>query len=331
MLRKIGLAVLFAIMASEMVGPAAAQSCQIYYDRARSIVSQNPSDLNELDRLLIQVKNSSECSGEAKTCFSNLVGDSYADLISRLQAKGVAAKRLEELAVSGASAALTPRTLWTMASFEDDKKNYDRAAELYQQALTSLRDIETRIELAKQKNTDAYICPGEEATLPDEKQTDLLVRLTKQALALSKNFVPAPPTRAGTLGGIFVGRLRGIQVFPDAPVEFKYDSIDMTEKGAAYARQLLDYINASGSSKIVLSGHTDQRGSDDYNCALSKRRLDALVAFFKPNMRKDVLIEVVPQGKKELVDIIGSKTQDEIDQINRRVELRSALIVRRCR
>lgn len=309
--------------------PAAAQSCQAHYDKLRSSLAQNPSDLATLDQLAGVVKNSSQCTEVEKTCFAHMVADSYSQAIGDMQAKGVAQQKLQDLAGAGAQIARTWRMLWTMADLAENAQNYDEAALFYKSSLTALSDVESRIK----QGARSFVCPGEERALPSAKETAELIRLAEQADALATKFVPAPPTRDGSFGGIFVGKLRGIEVvnFP-IPIEFKYDSTELTQKGTDAANFLLSYINGSDLPRIVLTGHADQKGSDDYNCKLSKRRLDALIAHMKPSMRKSVTIEAIPQGKGEPFEIVeGSKlSQDQVDQINRRIELRDRQVQRKC-
>jgi outer membrane protein OmpA-like peptidoglycan-associated protein len=309
--------------------PAAAQSCQAHYDKLRSSLAQNPSDLATLDQLAGVVKNSSQCTEVEKTCFAYMVADSYSQAIGDMQAKGVAQQKLQDLAGAGAQIARTWRMLWTMADLAENAQNYDEAALFYKSSLTALSDVESRIK----QGARSFVCPDEERALPSAKETAELIRLAEQADALATKFVPAPPTRDGSFGGIFVGKLRGIEVvnFP-IPIEFKYDSTELTPKGTDAANFLLSYINGSDLPRIVLTGHADQKGSDDYNCKLSKRRLDALIAHMKPSMRKSVTIEAIPQGKGEPFEIVeGSKlSQDQVDQINRRIELRDRQVQRKC-
>ena len=61
---------------------------------------------------------------------------------------------------------------------------------------------------------------------------------------------------------------------------------------------------------------------------------DAVVSFMKRNLRRDVSIEAIPQGRGEPSEGVETSTlaQNQIDQVNRRTELRDRpeLIVRKC-
>jgi len=77
-----------------------------------------------------------------------------------------------------------------------------------------------------------------------------------------------------------------------APVYFGYDRSDLSPE----AREKLDLkasiLNRSPSLRLRLSGHTDERGADEYNLALGERRaantLRYLTAFGVPAARLDI-------------------------------------------
>lgn len=313
---------------------AAAQSCQQYYDQAYQAARRSPIDVNALDVLRTQVGNSAQCDEVQKTCFAYLVADAYARRAGETQTGGGRTNEAEALAIRAAATGRTWRVLWTLASLAQNRKDYDKAAGFYKAALTELADVEKRIE-TYERTKKSYICPGEKEDLPTPAQAVELMRLSSQADALSKAFVPAPKTRDGSFGGIFIGQLRGVTVnkYP-LPVEFKFDSTELTEKGKDAVRFISDYVKQTSPEKVVLTGHADRKGSDDYNCQLSKRRLDALIGQLQREASRNVTFVGIPQGKGDPFPIVeGSDfTQDEIDQINRRVELRDRPdeIVRKC-
>ena len=77
-----------------------------------------------------------------------------------------------------------------------------------------------------------------------------------------------------------------------APVYFAYDRSDLSSE----AREKLDakasIMNGSPSLRLRLAGHTDERGSDEYNLALGQRRaasaLEYLTALGVPAARLDI-------------------------------------------
>ncbi len=61
----------------------------------------------------------------------------------------------------------------------------------------------------------------------------------------------------------------------EAPVLFEYDASDMTETARAELDAKLPVLRTNASLRIRISGHTDSRGSDEYNLALGLRRAAA--------------------------------------------------------
>jgi outer membrane protein OmpA-like peptidoglycan-associated protein len=316
--------------------PAAAQSCQSYFDRVGAAVTHAPLDVRALDNLRNQVGNSIQCNDTQKTCVARLIADAFAGEARQKKAQGAPQKDVEALAAAAASIAPTSwQVLWTLGNLEEAKKDYDKAAFYYGAVLTELKEAEDRLKTNAQGG-ESSACAGERESLPSRQQVVELFQSAYQASALAKSFVSPPPTREGLSGGIFVGPIRGIDVtrYP-TPVEFKYDSVELTPKGVDAARFLFNFINGRNATRVVLTGHADQKGSDEYNCQLSRRRLDALGVMLNRDLRdKKVVIELVPQGKGEPVTIApGSNlTKDQIDQVNRRIELRDRPqgIVRKC-
>jgi peptidoglycan-associated lipoprotein len=58
----------------------------------------------------------------------------------------------------------------------------------------------------------------------------------------------------------------------EAPVLFEYDASEITEAGRATLDAKLPVLRTNIALRIRVSGHTDARGSDEYNLALGLRR-----------------------------------------------------------
>jgi peptidoglycan-associated lipoprotein len=63
---------------------------------------------------------------------------------------------------------------------------------------------------------------------------------------------------------------------PLAHVFFGYDAIDLTEEARANLQKNLQWLNRWKSTKIMIEGHADSRGTNEYNLALAERRADAV-------------------------------------------------------
>lgn len=63
---------------------------------------------------------------------------------------------------------------------------------------------------------------------------------------------------------------------PLADVFFGYDSTELAEEGRASLQKNLQWLNRWKSTKIMIEGHADSRGTNEYNLALAERRADAV-------------------------------------------------------
>ncbi|MCK1389039.1 OmpA family protein [Bradyrhizobium sp. 21] len=319
--------VIFAILGHLLPASAAsAQACQDYFDRAKGAVSGNSADLKALRELTGQVRNSQECTELDKTCFSYLVADTVAALVSSADG-GKPVAKLVELAREAFMTAPTWRAAWAWAHEFEKEKNYDEASLLYQRAYAAIADVKARISF---RHRGSFVCAGEGEQLPPSSDEDELARLAVQTNALATKFVEPPPTRCGAAGPEDVLRVGcGAEARIPLPVDFETGSAKLTDKGRTAVAFLVRYLRAQGAEAgpFVLTGHSDQRGSARRNCQLSKRRLDAVVAQLRQSgIGSDFNIEPIAMGSRDPFSVVGEKgyRQDQIDRINRRVELRSS-------
>ncbi len=102
-------------------------------------------------------------------------------------------------------------------------------------------------------------------------------------------------------------------------IHFDFDKAEINTKATA---ELLHFIesNKSTNNTIELYGHTDSKGSNAYNFALSQRRINALkVYLIKNGFPKNLIQKENAFGKTKLLLI---DDEDEAKgEINRRVEI----------
>jgi peptidoglycan-associated lipoprotein len=60
------------------------------------------------------------------------------------------------------------------------------------------------------------------------------------------------------------------------PVFFAYDSIALTEESRSVLQKNVEYLKRRPSTKVMIEGHADSRGTNEYNLALAERRADAV-------------------------------------------------------
>jgi peptidoglycan-associated lipoprotein len=56
------------------------------------------------------------------------------------------------------------------------------------------------------------------------------------------------------------------------PVYFAYDSTALSDEGRGILQKNVEYLKKRPSTKVVVEGHADSRGTNEYNLALTDRR-----------------------------------------------------------
>jgi outer membrane protein OmpA-like peptidoglycan-associated protein len=154
-------------------------------------------------------------------------------------------------------------------------------------------------------------------TPPPAEEVQKLVRLAQQTRMLSETFLR---------GDILITRsLRGVAIEGVAlPVQYVYNSDEMTPLGRKYAEEALKLLTEQERPRIALIGHTDPKGGDQYNLELSRRRAAAFKKFLVDQGYPAANIETDGMGKSRPLQVEnqGDYTQDEFFQMLRRVELK---------
>jgi outer membrane protein OmpA-like peptidoglycan-associated protein len=106
------------------------------------------------------------------------------------------------------------------------------------------------------------------------------------------------------------------------PITFVFDEANFTDEGRKAAALLLEYLQLKHFPTVTLTGHADERGTDELNMNLSKERLDTVAHFLRTGGYKGKL-DLIPKGESEpYTGVVRSEyTQEELWQFDRRVEL----------
>ena len=101
---------------------------------------------------------------------------------------------------------------------------------------------------------------------------------------------------------------------------FDYDNDNLIGSYREEIGILLDFINHYKDSKFLIVGYTDERGSEQYNMALSEKRAKKIYQLFVEKGISKERLQYTGKGKADPV-FKDAKTEDE-HQKNRRVEIR---------
>lgn len=83
-----------------------------------------------------------------------------------------------------------------------------------------------------------------------------------------------------------------------APVFFEFDRADLSSDDQARLDAKIPLLNANPELRIRISGHTDARGSDEYNLALGQRRAAAAKRYLTQHGIAEGRIETVSFGEE---------------------------------
>lgn len=193
-----------------------------------------------------------------------------------------------------------------LGDLELDRKGYEAATLAFQEALSLIND------------------PVATPKAPPEPEIQSIFRKASECRLLAERYVAVPVNhRSGTAEGLALTSVRGwaVQRVP-LPVTFESGSIAFTAKGEQAASDLADYLLKQNPGDITLVGHTDDRGSDQDNLALSRCRAEALAAYLREQGFAG-RIRTEGAGESQPIDLDDPDryTQEEIWALNRRVEL----------
>lgn len=132
-------------------------------------------------------------------------------------------------------------------------------------------------------------------------------KMDKQAEEMQKVLGDAEVRREG----------EGIVINFKEKVLFGYDQAVLGAAAQANLDKLVKILNAYPDTDIQIIGHTDSKGSDEYNQGLSERRANAVVAYLRQDGITGTRLTAI--GKGETDPIAGNDTEDD-RALNRRVE-----------
>ena len=102
-------------------------------------------------------------------------------------------------------------------------------------------------------------------------------------------------------------------------IYFEFDSAELTENSEEGINVILNFLNNNPNVNILLEGHTDDVGEEEYNMVLSERRAETV---------KNALIDrgvsaerIKAKGCGSTQPLLPNKLDDELNFLNRRVTM----------
>jgi outer membrane protein OmpA-like peptidoglycan-associated protein len=132
--------------------------------------------------------------------------------------------------------------------------------------------------------------------------------MDKQAAELESDLAGAKIERVG----------EGIKVTFDSGILFDYDSHALQGAAQSNLTNLATILNKYDDTIILVEGHTDAQGADDYNMDLSRRRANSVSAYLSSLQVDSGRFTVMGYGERQPIADNGT---DWGRALNRRVEL----------
>jgi outer membrane protein OmpA-like peptidoglycan-associated protein len=124
---------------------------------------------------------------------------------------------------------------------------------------------------------------------------------------------------ANEVEGAKVERIgEGIKLTFDSGILFAYDSSTLQPNAKTNIYKLADILKKYPDSNILIAGHTDSDGTEQYNQSLSERRAQAVSDYTKLQGVNPSRLSVIGIGEMEPV---STNESAEGKQLNRRVEI----------
>jgi len=103
------------------------------------------------------------------------------------------------------------------------------------------------------------------------------------------------------------------------PINFDYDMSDIREDQKSKLQTEATFLKANTSIRLVVEGHADERGSEQYNLALGDRRANAVKQYFISQGIAEARLFTVSYGEERP---ICSAQTEECFAMNRRAAFR---------
>ena len=245
------------------------------------------------------------CDDAFRARAARAVANLHARVAQERMAGGASLRSQRRLLERGVGYARTWSLLAMLGGVAYDARDYEGAAGAYQEALMVINDEARTPEPPPRADVEA-----------------IFVRATQSRL-LATRFVGVPTNRSGKADGLAAPGYRGF--VPErvaVPIRFHTASAELTDLGRRHAEELARMLLEERPERIVLSAHTDERGTEAYNLDLSRRRGEAVRRLLRERGVTQP-VEVLARGEGEPFRVADPEnhTQEQRWQMDRRVEL----------
>lgn len=102
-------------------------------------------------------------------------------------------------------------------------------------------------------------------------------------------------------------------------IHFDFDKSDIKQGDRAILQGIADFMKANPTMKVIIEGHCDERGTNEYNLALGNRRATAALAYLKTLGVDEARFETISYGKEKP---LCTESKESCWSQNRRAEFK---------
>lgn len=96
--------------------------------------------------------------------------------------------------------------------------------------------------------------------------------------------------------------VEGAKEFENKSIYFDFDRADLTPEAQAVLKKKAEWLRNHASYSVLIQGHTDERGTDEYNLALGERRASSAKKFLEALGIPSGRISTISYGEERPAD-----------------------------
>lgn len=123
-----------------------------------------------------------------------------------------------------------------------------------------------------------------------------------------------------------VGTENKYDIILPTDVLFDFDKSNLRPDGIALLEKVKNHFAQHGADQLHVWGHTDSKGTDQYNAVLSQKRAVAVADWLKKQIKVKGLIMAIGRGEKEPL-VSNTNTDGSDNPVNRQKNRRVTLSV----
>lgn len=157
-----------------------------------------------------------------------------------------------------------------------------------------------------------------------KKSESVILKENSEPLVLKKDEIAKEKIKIFQEGGF--SSIESIDIDPDVKskilseniVFFDFDSYKLSEKSKNIINQHIAFLKANTMIKVIVEGHTDEKGEKSYNLTLGEKRANIVKEYIVNNDIDPERVEVISYG--ETKPLYSSSDEDSYSK-NRRSQI----------